>query len=92
MLFRSAIDALGQISAQRVIPWHGPLAAWPEALADERRYLDRLAGDCRDLIKRGVPLATAAGIAGASEKSHWDLFEAYNARNATATYSELEWE
>jgi quinoprotein relay system zinc metallohydrolase 2 len=87
-----SIDALGQIPAQRVVPGHGPLAAWPEALADERRYLERLAGDCRDLIKRGVPLAAAAEIAAASEKSHWDLFEAYNARNATATYSELEWE
>jgi quinoprotein relay system zinc metallohydrolase 2 len=86
------IDALAQIPAQRVVPGHGPAAAWPEALADERRYLDRLAGDCRDLIKRGVPLAAAAEIAGASEKSHWDLFDAYNARNATASYSELEWE
>lgn len=87
-----ATDALAQIAAQRVVPGHGPAAVWPEALADEKRYLQTLAADCRDLIKRGVPLAAAAETAGASEKSHWDLFEAYNARNATATYSELEWE
>jgi hypothetical protein len=29
---------------------------------------------------------------GASEKSHWQLFEEYDARDATAAYSELEWE
>jgi quinoprotein relay system zinc metallohydrolase 2 len=87
------IDDLARISAQRVIPGHGPAPApWPGALADERAYLERLESDCRDLIKRGVPLAEAAQIAGAAEKSRWELFEDYNARNVTAAYSELEWE
>jgi quinoprotein relay system zinc metallohydrolase 2 len=88
----ATIDDLARIPAKGVIPGHGPAAAWPGALADERAYLERLAGDCRDLIKRGVPLAAAAQMAGASEKSRWELFEEYNARNATAAYSELEWE
>jgi len=44
------------------------------------------------LIKRGVPIAAASELAAASEKSHWDLFNEYNARNATAAFSELEWE
>jgi quinoprotein relay system zinc metallohydrolase 2 len=88
----TTIGELARIPAQRVVPGHGPVAAWPDALDDERAYLERLASDCRDLIKRGVPLAEAAQIAGISQKSHWKLFEEYNARNATATYSELEWE
>jgi quinoprotein relay system zinc metallohydrolase 2 len=88
----ATIDELARIPAKGVVPGHGPAAAWPGALADERAYLERLAGDCRDLIRRGVPLADAAQIAGASEKSRWELFEEYNARNATAAYSELEWE
>jgi quinoprotein relay system zinc metallohydrolase 2 len=88
----AAIDELARLPARKVIPGHGPAADWPAALAGERTYLDRLAADCRDLIKRGVPLAEAAQIAGGSEKSHWTLFEEYNARNATAAYSELEWE
>ena len=88
----AAIDELERIPAKQVVPGHGPVSAWPGALAAERAYLERLAADCRDLIKRGVPLAEAARVAGAAEKPHWRLFDAYNARNATAAYSELEWE
>jgi len=88
----AVIGELAQIPAKKVVPGHGPVAEWPQALGPERAYLKRLASDCRDLIGRGVPLADAAQVAGASEKSHWELFEAYNARNATAAYSELEWE
>jgi hypothetical protein len=65
---------------------------WPQGLADERRYFDCLAGDLRDAIKRGVPMATAVKSACASESDRWDLFEAYNARNATTAFAELEWE
>jgi quinoprotein relay system zinc metallohydrolase 2 len=86
------IDELRRVPAKRVVPGHGPIADWPAALAPEQSYLERLANDCRDLIKRGVPLAAATQAAATSEKSHWELFEEYNARNATAAYSELEWD
>jgi quinoprotein relay system zinc metallohydrolase 2 len=88
----AALDELAKIPAQRVVPGHGPVAEWPAALADERRYLQRLAQDTRALIAQGVPLATAVQTAGATEELQWQLFEEYNARNATAAYSELEWE
>jgi quinoprotein relay system zinc metallohydrolase 2 len=88
----TALDELADIRARRVVPGHGPVAEWPGALADERRYLQRLAQDTRALIALGVPLATAVQTAGATEKLQWELFEEYNARNATAAYSELEWE
>jgi hypothetical protein len=65
---------------------------WPAALQAQRRYLDLLTKDIRVLIKRGVPLAQAAGSAGQVEKDRWKLFEEYNARNATAAFAELEWE
>jgi len=87
------IDELAKLPTKSVVPGHGPASApWPAALDPERSYLERLQSDCRDLIKRGVPLATASKLAGASEKSHWELFGDYNARNATAAFSELEWE
>ena len=88
----AALAPLAAIPAQRAIPGHGPAAPWPAALEDERRYLETLARDCRALIAAGTPLAEAAQKAGLSEKSHWDLFSEYNARNATAAFAELEWE
>ena len=84
---------LARIPARRTVPGHGPLVTeWPQGLADERRYLECLVGDIRAMIKRGVPMATAAETACASEKGRWELFDAYNARNATAAFAELEWE
>jgi quinoprotein relay system zinc metallohydrolase 2 len=88
----SALLPLADIPARHVIPGHGPAAPWPAALDVERRYLERLAQDCRALIAAGTPLAIAAQTAGLAEKSHWDLFSEYNARNATAAFAELEWE
>lgn len=86
------IDELGTLPAQRVIPGHGPVSEWPGALADQRRYLEKLASDVRALIARGEPITVAAGTAAASERPRWQLFDDYNARNATSAYSEIEWE
>lgn len=87
------MDALAAIEAARVVPGHGPApSAWPQALAAERRYFEVLAGDVRKAIADGVPLAQAVKTAGQSEKENWALFDAYNERNATAAYAELEWE
>jgi quinoprotein relay system zinc metallohydrolase 2 len=88
----SVIDELGTLPAQRVIPGHGPVSEWPAALADERRYLETLASDIRALVARGKPITVAADTAAASERSRWQLFDDYNARNATTAFSEIEWE
>jgi quinoprotein relay system zinc metallohydrolase 2 len=89
----AVMDELARIPARGVIPGHGAaINDWPGALQDQRRYLERLAGDVRGLIKGGVPLAAAAQRAGQAEKDRWRLFEEYNARNATAAFAELEWE
>ena len=42
-------------------------------------------------LASGKPIAEAAGAAG-SERGKWELFDDYNARNATAAFSEMEWE
>ncbi|MFZ2155387.1 MAG: quinoprotein relay system zinc metallohydrolase 2 [Bradyrhizobium sp.] len=88
----TVIDQLSAISAQRLVPGHGPVSGWPAALADERRYLEKLASDVRALITAGKPITTAADTAAASERPRWELFDDYNARNATAAFSEIEWE
>ena len=83
---------LSALPAQRVIPGHGSVSDWPAALGDERRYLDTLATDVRMSVKRGTPISAAAETAAASERKNWRLFDDYNTRNATAAYSQIEWE
>lgn len=88
----SVLREMAGIRAARVVPGHGPVPDdWHDALAEQRRYFERLTQEVRGLISRGMPIAAAAGVAEV-EKSRWELFEEYNARNATAAYSELEWE
>jgi quinoprotein relay system zinc metallohydrolase 2 len=86
------LKTMSGIAATRVVPGHGSVADWPGGISDERRYLEKLATDSRMLIKRGSPLSVAAETAGISERQQWKLFEDYNSRNATAAFSELEWE
>ncbi|WP_166305375.1 quinoprotein relay system zinc metallohydrolase 2 [Bradyrhizobium sp. 2S1] len=87
-----ALDDLPAIAAERVVPGHGPVSAWPAALADQRRYLGTLASDVRALLASGKPITAAAEHAGEAERPRWQLFDDYNARNATAAFSEIEWE
>lgn len=87
-----AIEELGRFPARRVIPGHGAVSEWPGALDGQRRYLQTLSGDIRAMIARGKPISAAAASAAASERSKWELFDDYNARNATAAFSEIEWE
>jgi quinoprotein relay system zinc metallohydrolase 2 len=88
----AVIDQLAELPARRVVPGHGPVADWPTALAEQRRYLARLAQDVRGAIKGGETIAAVAKSAAQSERMRWELFDEYNGRNATAAYAELEWE
>jgi glyoxylase-like metal-dependent hydrolase (beta-lactamase superfamily II) len=89
----SVLQRLAELPARIVVPGHGRLVApWPQALDDERRYLGVLAEDARRLIKAGVPLARAVTEIGLGERGRWQLFDDYNPRNATAAFSELEWQ
>ena len=86
------LGELAALPARRVVPGHGPVSEWPAALADERRYLETLVGDIRGSVARGEKISEAAGKAAASERPRWELFDDFNARNATAAFSEIEWE
>jgi hypothetical protein len=75
------------------VPGHGrSIAPWPGALDDEQRYLSTLARDARRFIAAGTPLARAVPAIGQSERQRWQLFDDYNARNATVAFTQLEWE
>lgn len=88
-----AIDALAALSPRHVVPGHGPIdPPWQAALADEARYLAVIASDVRAALKVNRTLQQTVDRAGLSERSRWRLFEDYNRRNVTASYTELEWE
>ena len=87
------LDALAAIPALWVVPGHGPLSEpWPAALADERRYFERLKKDIEAALASGEDMRRAADAAAASERDKWRLFDDYNARNAAAAYAEFEWD
>jgi quinoprotein relay system zinc metallohydrolase 2 len=89
----SLMPRLAEIPATIVVPGHGRLVSpWPQALDDERRYLTVLEQDTRRMIAAGTPLARAVPDIARSERTRWQLFDDYNARNATAAFSELEWQ
>lgn len=88
-----AIDRLATIDAARVVPGHGPVsAAWPDALAPERRYLQAVADGVRAAIAAGTDIASAPAEVAQEERGRWQLFDDFHARNVTAAYAELEWE
>jgi hypothetical protein len=46
----------------------------------------------RAAIERGTTISAASQSAAEAERARWELFDESNARNATAAFSELEWE
>jgi quinoprotein relay system zinc metallohydrolase 2 len=89
----SVLPRLAMLPARIVVPGHGQhTGPWPRALDDERRYLSALASDTRRLIAAGAPMAQAIPQIAQSERGQWTLFDDYNPRNATAAFSELEWQ
>lgn len=87
------LDALTARPAARVVPGHGPVALpWPEGAAATRGYFTALVAETRAALKSGESLSAASQHIGADLRGDWLLFDAFNARNATAVYRELEWE
>jgi quinoprotein relay system zinc metallohydrolase 2 len=87
------LDQLQTWDIARIVPGHGgPVLDWPEGAQDQIRYLETLRDDTRAAIARGTRLGDAVTTIADSEAKKWQLFEAYNPRNATVAFTELEWE
>lgn len=91
--WRAVLGALQDLDIERVVPGHGAAALdWPLGAQPVARYLSVLEEDTRTAIDAGTRLGTAVEEIAQSERSLWQLFDAYNPRNATVAFTELEWE
>lgn len=91
--WQAVLDAMVDRNVQRIVPGHGPaVLPWPEGAAATRAYLAALTRETRAAIAAGESMRTAIRHLGESQRAHWQLFDEFNKRNATAAYKELEWE
>ncbi|WP_428541046.1 quinoprotein relay system zinc metallohydrolase 2 [Profundibacter sp.] len=89
----AVLDEMRDFKAARMVPGHGPVSLpWPEGMDAVYGYLSAVAQETRAAIKRGESLSVAITHVGESQRDKWLLFDEFNARNATAAYTELEWE
>jgi len=93
MGWQGVLTELQKMELTKLIPGHGgPALDWPDGLEAMTRYLRVLETDTRAAIEAGARLGDAVEIIAQGEAAHWNLFEAYNPRNATGAFTELEWD
>lgn len=91
--WQTELDRLKSLAAARAVPGHGPeQVAWPAGAADLERYLRTLVQETRQAVKDNIGIEAAVETVAAGERGRWTLFDAYNGRNVTQAYKELEWE
>ena len=91
--WQAVMEQMSALEVSHVVPGHGgPLLEWPQGAKAQMDYLRQLAKDTRAAIDSGQRLAAAVQSIAASEASKWELFDAFNPRNATVAFTELEWE
>lgn len=87
------LERMEKQSYQFVIPGHGALVTdWPKSLQAEKKYLQLLLTEIREMIKQGRFIEEAIDKVGYSEKNQWKLFDQFHKRNVTTAFAELEWE
>src|SRR6056297_1035922 len=91
--WRAVLEEMQAMAVARVIPGHGgPSLDWPMGAHPLARYLTVLERETRAAIDQGARLSEAVETVAKGEAGAWQLFDAYNPRNATVAYTELEWE
>ena len=91
--WRALLVVLAETEVTQIVPGHGrAILDWPEGGEATARYLRVLEDDTRAAVTSGMRLGDATEVIGQSEAPHWEVFDAYNPRNATVAFTELEWE
>ncbi len=91
--WQAVLADMAMMDVSQIVPGHGgPVLDWPDGGANQLRYLSVLEKDTRAAIDAGTRMGQAVEEIANSEADKWDLFDAYNPRNATVAFTELEWE
>lgn len=91
--WRDVLEEMLAMDITQIVPGHGgPILPWPDGAQAMRQYLATLESDTRAAIDGGERLGDAITHIAESEAALWDLFDAFNPRNATVAFTELEWE
>jgi len=89
----SVLEDLAKTDVAAIIPGHGRLVApHPDGLVPTLDYLRALRVEVRAALQKGESLQTAVRHLGTGLQGDWQMFDDFNARNATNAYVELEWE
>jgi len=89
----SELNRMEKNHYQYVVPGHGPVVTdWPKSLQPEKRYLNTLLIEIREMLAQGRFIEEAIATVGYSEKDKWKLFDQFHKRNVTTAFAELEWE
>ncbi len=87
-----AMDALAKLQPVLVIPGHGRPGDWITVAQPQKRYLNSLLSETRELIARNARLSDVIDRVAGEESENWALFSAHHRGNVTKAYTELEWE
>ena len=91
--WRALLADLQGMDFARVVPGHGgPSLPWPAGADPLVRYLEVLERETRAALDAGARLSDAVRSVAQGEAVRWALFDAYNPRNVTVAFTELEWE
>lgn len=87
------IKRLRRTEADRVIPGHGPVSAsWPLALISEEKYLQDLATQVRESLRKNSTIEQAMSEIKSKTPGDWLLYDEFHKRNVATAFAELEWE
>ncbi|MEY8881840.1 quinoprotein relay system zinc metallohydrolase 2 [Donghicola sp. XS_ASV15] len=90
--WQTVLDDLIAFQVTQMVPGHGEVLAWPPKDLPLKRYLADLEAETRAALDKGSRLDEAAMTVAHEASKEWRLCSTYTPRNATVTYTELEWE
>ncbi len=88
-----SMEMLSVYDVNLIVPGHGLVAtSWTEALADQKRYLEKLISEVRELLSAQGSIQQAVKTIAKDERDYWLLFDDHHGQNVSRVYTQLEWE